>query len=256
MLLQQDIPWMILTEYFDESLILLRRYLCWNTKDIIYSRLKASPGKKSRYISPDVVSDTIVEKHRHYNPGDYALYAFYNNTLWDILSKQTEDFWEEVKVFRNINNQVADFCKDIYAVLKVKNMDIASLRTLLLDYYGNELVIAQNKWTEEFTVDPLDCALMMLSESAYRNIFTVKQHPRVCSYVKTHTMQHYDVNNYVIANGGFSLQVKMNAAYCDKKETRYNIPLRVLTFTKAYDWDFLVPQQGNWEERIFQFNKG
>ena len=256
MLLKQDIPWMILTEYFDESLVLLRRYLCWNTKDIIYSRLKTSPGKKSRYKSSDVSSNTIVEQHRRYNPGDYALYAFYNNTLWDILSKQNEDFWEEVKVFRNINNQVADFCKDIYAVIKVKDMDETSLKTLLLDYYGNELVIPKNKWTEEFTVDPLDCALMMLSGNVYNNIFTVKQHSGVCDYVKTHKMEHYDINSFVIANGGFSLQVKMNSAYCDKKETRYNIPLGVLTFTKAYDWDFLVPQQGNWQERIFQFNKG
>ena len=45
--IETDIPLMVIAEYYDESLVYIRRRLCWETKDIVYLRLKSSDrGKK------------------------------------------------------------------------------------------------------------------------------------------------------------------------------------------------------------------
>ena len=38
--LQDKLDFVLIAEYFDESLILMRRMLCWDTEDIIYVKHK------------------------------------------------------------------------------------------------------------------------------------------------------------------------------------------------------------------------
>ena len=40
--IEANMPLMVIAEYYDESLVYIRRRLCWETKDIVYLKLKSS----------------------------------------------------------------------------------------------------------------------------------------------------------------------------------------------------------------------
>ena len=42
--LNHDFALVLITEHYDESLIMLRRQLCWEPEDIVYMSLKVSHG--------------------------------------------------------------------------------------------------------------------------------------------------------------------------------------------------------------------
>lgn len=49
----------IITEHYDESLIMLRRQLCWDAEDIVYLSLKVSCVVKQPSVWVDVVTATF-----------------------------------------------------------------------------------------------------------------------------------------------------------------------------------------------------
>ena len=50
----------LITEYLDESLVLMKRKLCWNLKDIIYFRLK-----KGNYNYKNInIYDKYIQRHK------------------------------------------------------------------------------------------------------------------------------------------------------------------------------------------------
>ena len=57
--LDQDFDMVLLMEHFDESLILLRRQLCWKIDDVVYFKLNERLSK-NRQIKP-MSNDTIMK---------------------------------------------------------------------------------------------------------------------------------------------------------------------------------------------------
>lgn len=68
----------LISEYFDMSLILLREKLCWSLQDIAY--LSVNARRKS--IVSALVNHTISTKIRDWNKIDTSIYNYFNNTLW------------------------------------------------------------------------------------------------------------------------------------------------------------------------------
>ncbi|XP_076450918.1 galactosylceramide sulfotransferase-like [Babylonia areolata] len=69
--LGRDFHWVMITEYFDESLVILRRLLCWEIRDILYIPRNKNPFKKNRVFTPE-------DRQVHYllNEADYDLSFF------------------------------------------------------------------------------------------------------------------------------------------------------------------------------------
>ncbi|ELT91457.1 hypothetical protein CAPTEDRAFT_85041, partial [Capitella teleta] len=80
----------LIVEYFHESLVLLRRKLCWNFEDILFFNMNAGEYKHK-------VRDTeLVEIHKKWSNVDYSLYKHFNDTLRQTLTNQGAEFWREV----------------------------------------------------------------------------------------------------------------------------------------------------------------
>ncbi|XP_002738984.2 galactose-3-O-sulfotransferase 2-like [Saccoglossus kowalevskii] len=73
----------LISEYMDESLILLKDLMCWDIDDIVALSMNARVEDSKRNISED-----IAEKIRQWNSGDVSLYRTFNQTFW----KRIEDF--------------------------------------------------------------------------------------------------------------------------------------------------------------------
>lgn len=102
----------MVVENFDESLVLLKRYLNWSLEDIIYL-------KTNRYMS-DLETDptkglNITESDkkafRKRNKFDYALYEFFKARLEKQIAAEEDAFNEEVEHFKTILRSVQQFCK-------------------------------------------------------------------------------------------------------------------------------------------------
>lgn len=93
----------LITEYFDLSLVLLKRRLCLDFEDILYLR------SLERIKKEVVENEVILQKIANMQSLDIALYQHFNNTFWREVEKE-KGIFEELAVFQKINKQVQDFC--------------------------------------------------------------------------------------------------------------------------------------------------
>ncbi|XP_038147252.1 galactose-3-O-sulfotransferase 3-like [Cyprinodon tularosa] len=96
----------MISEYFDESLVLLRKLLSWDLEDILYIKLNARTETSKKKISPD-----LVEKIRAWNSIDAYLYDYFNATLWVKLSDLGLDcVAKEVQLLRQAQERLIKRC--------------------------------------------------------------------------------------------------------------------------------------------------
>ena len=93
--LQQEFDVVMLMEYFDESLVLLKRRFCWRMEDILYFKLNERMDKHKQNIP-----STVKEQIRKWNSGDVLLYDVFNRTLWRMIKEEGPDFFKDLSLFR------------------------------------------------------------------------------------------------------------------------------------------------------------
>ena len=213
----------LITEYYDASLVLLKRKLSWTLSDIVYS-----PLKKGVYTINNDTKKTLISKHKKMKPEDYALFQYFNDTLWNLISEESSNFWSKVKHYKNINDNISSFCSKYYQILRTNTKEVRNV----IDTTAN-LTIGHSAWNKIFTVDPLDCILMKVHKTVFLIMNTVKNSPGLCKHKrkilkkKINIRQIYLTKNYAT----------FNSRYCSPVSTRYQIPVDVLAEKDAYDWD-------------------
>lgn len=142
--LDRDYELVLILERFQESLVLMKRILCWETKDILYVPLNAMGSK------PDFdLNDNDVENLKRWNSADFKLYDHFTEVFNAKVESLGEDFQEEVESFKSIQEEVKDFCNE------------AVRRTRITT---SVLSVPETKWGKRFTVSLEDCKLMMEPE--------------------------------------------------------------------------------------------
>lgn len=81
--LDNALTFVLITDYFDESLVLLKHAMCWDWEDILYVKFKMRTDEAKTAVSPD-----LADKIRQWNRADYIMYDHYNRTLW----KRAEEY--------------------------------------------------------------------------------------------------------------------------------------------------------------------
>ncbi|XP_066269892.1 galactose-3-O-sulfotransferase 3-like isoform X1 [Branchiostoma lanceolatum] len=123
----------IITEYWEESLVLLKRKFCWTMYDILHStrRLHALKTRKEHVTLTDKQKDT----HRKMSNIDYMMYDYFNNTFWQRVAEEGPEFWEEVTYYKTLNHEVNQHCTSV----------------------RGERVFPANKWSQEFMINSTFC---------------------------------------------------------------------------------------------------
>ncbi|XP_071483106.1 galactosylceramide sulfotransferase-like [Diadema antillarum] len=103
--LAREIDLVMINEYFDESLILLRKLMCWNYTDILYVS-NAVRSKSHRYP----LTEKTAERIRSWNAGDIMLYDYFNTTFWKKVREYGENFHQDLAYFRALEQSVMDDC--------------------------------------------------------------------------------------------------------------------------------------------------
>lgn len=133
--LDADFHLVIITEYFHESMVMLRRLMCWKLRDILFST-----SNQLRYGHRNQTDATLVDRYKRWSKVDYILYNHFNTSLWTRLNRQGDEFWEEVQHFRRVNNMVNRFCDS---------------RDETVD-----LTIPQSTWYDTITIPASFCKLL------------------------------------------------------------------------------------------------
>ena len=103
-LLSQEFDLILITEHFDESLLVLRKLKCWSFSDILYIKQNV----RSNQSLP--LSESTREKIRQWNVADLSLYHHFNKTLWKKIEKYGPDFSRDLMYFRQMQSRVYESC--------------------------------------------------------------------------------------------------------------------------------------------------
>ncbi|XP_075719740.1 galactose-3-O-sulfotransferase 2-like [Rhinoderma darwinii] len=96
----------LITEYFDESLILLNDALCWGFDDVL-----SFPLNFRNYTSRKVLTEETQEKIRTLNQLYWQLYIYFNNSLWEKVDKFGRDRMQsEVQELQRRRSTLSEIC--------------------------------------------------------------------------------------------------------------------------------------------------
>ena len=110
--LEKELDLVMITEYIDESLILLKKLLCWSFEDILYIPLRVNPEKDS---NPAFVYDVNLETSlniENFNQEDMKLYQHFNVTFWKKVEGYGPDFLRDLKNFKKLLSRLWERCNN------------------------------------------------------------------------------------------------------------------------------------------------
>ena len=96
----------LIMDYFDESLVLMKRLLCWETDDILYVKLNERlDQEKARGLS-----ESVQENIKRWNKADVLLFDYFNETFWSKVRNEGPGFYEDLADFRQRKEEIKQLC--------------------------------------------------------------------------------------------------------------------------------------------------
>ena len=216
--LKKTFDLILVREHFDHSLVLLKRKLCWEMKDIIYLPMRVNPSKKVQLPTNPYIKDL----HRNYSPADYQLYTSLLKIFNDTVRNQT-NFQSELETFRNINQRINAFCEPIIAIFKRDVNVVYSIASS-----SQELIIERTPWSTAFTIHPMECLIMKLDTVVFRNILKIRLIPSICDSPDFHRIQD---NSHAYGNVRMlnKTTIVVHPSYCKQIHPKFKVPLELFT---------------------------
>lgn len=131
----QQMPLVILIEHFEESMVLVKRYMCWTMKDILYKRLNDWHTPKAQF------QQYQIQQFRNWSNVDTLLYYLYNRTFWKHIRSLGEDFKLETKEYISQLQRTTKFCDD----------------NKRINFPDDSVTIPSTLWNSQYTVTHEDC---------------------------------------------------------------------------------------------------
>ncbi|KAL7846567.1 hypothetical protein SRHO_G00215470 [Serrasalmus rhombeus] len=98
----------LISEHFEESLILLKDALCWQMDDLLFFKLNARRDASVSQLTPEQTA-----KARDWNGADWKLYRHFNTTLWAKVDAYGRKRMErDVRELRRRNTEMSAICID------------------------------------------------------------------------------------------------------------------------------------------------
>ncbi|XP_073480263.1 galactose-3-O-sulfotransferase 4-like [Aquarana catesbeiana] len=158
----------LLTEYFDESMVLLKEELCWDLDDVVTFKLNIR--ESSRPLGPE-----DVKKLRAWNSLDWYLYEYFNRTFWDKVERfGKEKMDNEVMRLRERRQQLAELCLQNLEPVRAENIKEDALKPF---QNGQEKILG---WAIRKDLEPYirsRCVLMVTPELQYKDLLDARQFP-------------------------------------------------------------------------------
>ncbi|XP_002738540.1 galactose-3-O-sulfotransferase 2-like [Saccoglossus kowalevskii] len=104
-ILDKEMDLVLITEYFDESLLIMKKQLCWSMDDILYI-------SKGLGASHHIITQQTRDKILNWNRGDLLFYQHFNRTLWEKIIAYGPTFEKDLQEFRDKLEELRKLCVD------------------------------------------------------------------------------------------------------------------------------------------------
>ncbi|XP_071943842.1 galactosylceramide sulfotransferase-like [Antedon mediterranea] len=101
--LDNEMDLVLINEFYDESLILLKKMLCWDFEDILY----LPRNKRAKRTN---MTTAVYQKIAKWNAADMKLYNYFEERLKERISNYGEDFTADLAAFREMTKFLLDVC--------------------------------------------------------------------------------------------------------------------------------------------------
>ena len=214
-----DFQHVLITEYLDESLIVMKRKLCWEISDILYLPVRVKHYTyKRKPLEPE-----LAEKLTNWSRVDAMLYKTFNETLWKDIAQYGKDFWDELKFYKKQKERILNFCS-IQLLSLLRNWNISKL--------GDNIKIPASSWENNFIIDNVWCLVSRIDEKVIRNILRVKNYPDLCDQM----IPAHDVIPFHKTKT--DMKARLHPHYCSRHVTSHDqtfrISLPLLRMTDSY----------------------
>ncbi|XP_071084046.1 galactose-3-O-sulfotransferase 2-like [Haliotis cracherodii] len=154
--LDKQFHFVMVSEMFYESLVLLRRLLKWSVEDVIFQPINVHEHET-------VTMNGSAENIEPFLALDRILYDHYVERLKEQITSEGPDFHKELQYFKDINSKVTEFCT-------AKNTT------------NKPLLFRANDWHGDFNFKLHDCDLIGKAEIRFLNLVRDEQTYRVKTY--------------------------------------------------------------------------
>lgn len=159
---ESEFSLVLIMEYFDESLVLLKREFCWDIDDVIY--IKQNQRKAGNNTSNRALSTQLKYMIRDWNRADVLLYEHFNKTFWERIKRHGEGFYKDLADLKRKNLEMFNDCVSPEEVTEIAFRLSGQIRGFKL----NERVSRYNRYL---------CEKLLTNEIDYIHYFRRKLHP-------------------------------------------------------------------------------
>ncbi|XP_069583992.1 galactose-3-O-sulfotransferase 2-like isoform X2 [Ranitomeya imitator] len=156
----------LITEYYDESLVLLKDALCWSFYDVLSFPLNSRSNSTKKTLTLET-----KEKIKSWNNLDWDMYVYFNNTFWKrVQTFGVERMEHEVKELQKIRTLMSEKClEDEVDPQKIRDQSLQPYQSGIAKILGYNLKVGLSK------DDELLCKRLVTPELQYNTILQNKQ---------------------------------------------------------------------------------
>ncbi|KAK6169455.1 hypothetical protein SNE40_020509 [Patella caerulea] len=149
-IIKDDFSLVLIMEYFDESLVLMRRLFCWELQDIIYLKLNIN----KRHLSLTLTEDSI-KLLKYLQSAEQMIYELFLDRFWQQMLHEGPGVFDEVQHLKNVLSRISRYC--------------------YLGVFSSDLVVETSEWNNIFSISADDCRMMMSPEIAMNKELIARQ---------------------------------------------------------------------------------
>ena len=104
--LDKEFDLVMIFDYYDESVVLMKRLLCWEFDDILHIKTNERTDKEKAVD----LNDDVKENIKRWNKADMLLYQHFNQTFWRKIAMEGESFYDDLATFRRKKEEMKRLC--------------------------------------------------------------------------------------------------------------------------------------------------
>ncbi|NXK15875.1 G3ST2 sulfotransferase, partial [Arenaria interpres] len=169
--IEQNFHLILIADYFDESMILLKHTLCWDLDDVIYFKLNSRSQDTVQTLTPE-----SKEQIKTWCSLDWELYLHFNQSFWRGIEETVglKELEKEVNHLRMRQKELMETClSDQEAVGK----DHINSKALLPFQSGAANILGYNLKQNLDKRTLRTCQKMVVPELQYTSYLYAVQHP-------------------------------------------------------------------------------
>lgn len=140
--LESEFKLVLITDRFEESLVLMKRFLHWKLKDILYI------SRNTHSHAPVNITEELRAKYRNTSFMDFAINEHFLKIFDKKVEKEGPEFQNEVEVLQNAFEKTSLYCNQ-------KNIT------------GNYIEFTATKWNNAFKLSETDCKILRKGENPF-----------------------------------------------------------------------------------------